>query len=169
MVKAITAIRHLSLITVEGRGMQGVPGVAAKVFSTVAREGINVLMITQSSSEQNICFVIEGGTSERACAALEKEFELERMRKSIDRIWAQDHVVIVAIVGGSMKGTPGIAARVFGALGESRINVISIAMGSSEYNLSILVDEQDADSAVRSIHAGFALNQHSTQALFANQ
>lgn len=138
--------------------MQGVPGVAAKVFSTVAREGINVLMISQSSSEQNICFVIEGGASERGCLALEKEFELERMRGNIDRIWSQDRAVIIAIVGAGMKGIPGIAARVFGALGEQDINVISIAMGSSEYNLSILVTEKDADRAVRAIHAGFQLH-----------
>lgn len=164
MIKAISAIRNLSLVTVEGRGMQGVPGVAAKVFGTVAREGINVLMISQSSSEQNICFAIEGSASERACAALEKEFELERLRGSIDRVWAQDRVVIIAIVGGRMKGTPGIAARVFGALGEGEINVISIAMGSSEYNLSILVAEEDADAAVRAIHAGFDLNHASALA-----
>ncbi len=157
-VKAITAIRNLSLVTVEGRGMQGVPGIAARVFSTVAREGINVLMISQSSSEQSICFVIEVAAAERACAALEKEFELERLRGNIDRIAAQSKVVIVAIVGAGMKGIPGIAAKVFGALGEHGLNVISIAQGSSEYNLSLVMDEKDADDAVRAIHAGFDLH-----------
>lgn len=156
-VKAISAIRGLSLVTVEGRGMQGVPGVAAKVFSTVAREGISVLMISQSSSEQNICFVIEAQAAPRALTALEKEFELERLRHNIDRIWAQEHIVIVAIVGAGMKGTPGIAAKVFGALGERGLNVISIAQGSSEYNLSLVVDERDADDAMRAIHARFEL------------
>ncbi len=155
--KAISAIRNLSLITVEGRGMQGVPGVAAKVFSSVAREGISVLMISQSSSEQNICFIVEGSSAPRALAALEKEFELERHRRNIDRIWAQDHVVIVAIVGAGMKGIPGISARVFGALGERQLNVISIAQGSSEYNLSVVVDERDADEAMRAIHAKFQM------------
>jgi len=157
-VKAITAIRKLSLLNVEGRGMQGVPGVAAKVFSAVAREGINVLMISQSSSEQSICFVVEAAAAARACAALEKEFELERLLHNIDRVWAQDSVVIVAIVGAGMKGVPGIAAKVFGALAGRNLNVISIAQGSSEYNLSIVVDEKDADEAVRAVHAGFNLH-----------
>ncbi len=156
-VKAISAIRGLSLVTIEGRGMQGVPGIAAKAFTAVAREAISILMITQSSSEQNICFSIEGHASEQARAVLEKEFELERWRHHIDRIWVQDHIVIVAIVGAGMKGTPGIAARVFSALAERGLNIISIAQGSSEYNLSIALDEKDADEAVRAIHAGFHL------------
>lgn len=156
-VKAITAIRRLSLVNVEGRGMQGVPGVAARVFAAVAREGINVLMISQASSEQSICFVVEASQAERACAALEKDFELERLRRNIDRIWAQPDIVIVAVVGAGMKGIPGIAAQVFGALGTRGLNVISIAQGSSEYNLSLVMDEKDADDAVRAIHAGFNL------------
>jgi len=96
--------------------------------------------------------VIEASQTPRALAALDQEFELERLRNNIDRIWAQDKVVIVAVVGAGMKGTPGIAARVFGALGERQINIISIAQGSSEYNLSLVVDERDADEAVRAIH-----------------
>ncbi|MBI5653601.1 MAG: aspartate kinase [Chloroflexi bacterium] len=154
-VKAITTIRKLSLITVEGRGMQGVPGVAAKVFSAVAREGISVLMISQSSSEQNICFVIEADATQRAIVALEKEFELERLRHNIDRIWAQEKIAILAVVGAGMKNTPGIAAKVFGALGDNNLNIISIAQGSSEYNLSLVVDERDADNAMRAIHTSF--------------
>ncbi len=154
-VKAITVIRHLGQITVEGRGMQGVPGVAARVFSAVARAGINVLMISQASSEQSICFVVEKAHAPRALAALEQEFELDRLRGTIERIWAQDHIAILAVVGEGMKGTPGIAARVFGALGERGINVISIAQGSSEYNLSLVVDEREADNALRAIHARF--------------
>ncbi len=157
-VKAIAAIRNLSQITVEGRGMQGVPGIAAKVFSAVARERINVLMISQASSEQSICFVIETQAADRARAALDREFEYERSSHGIDRVWSQQDVVIVAIVGAGMRGTPGISGQVFGALGAAGINVISIAMGSSEYNLSIVVDERDADAAVRAIHTGFNLN-----------
>jgi len=154
-VKAITVIRNLSVITIEGRGMQGVPGVAARVFSAVAREEINVLMISQSSSEQNICFVVESPSAPRAIAALENAFELERLRHNVDRVWSQDQVAIIAIVGGGMRGTPGISAKVFGALGEHELNVISIAQGSSEYNLSLVVSEADADNAVRAIHEKF--------------
>ncbi len=158
-VKAITAIKGLSLITVEGRGMIGVPGIAAKVFSAVAREGISVLMISQSSSEQNICFVIQQEANGRALRALENEFELELARRNVDRIWAQGNVAIVAVVGAGMKGTPGIGAKVFGALGRNAINVISVAQGSSEYNISLVVDEKDVDDAVRYIHQEFELGQ----------
>jgi aspartokinase/homoserine dehydrogenase 1 len=157
-VKGITAIRDLSLITVEGRGMVGVPGVAAKVFGAVAQEGISVLMISQSSSEQNICFVIQEQARERALQALDRAFVLERARRDIERIWAKDGVAIVAVVGAGMLGTPGISGKVFGALGSRNINVVSIAQGSSEYNISLVVDGGDADEAVRTIHQEFALD-----------
>ncbi len=129
-VKGITSIEGLSLVTVEGRGMLGVPGVAARVFTAVAQEGISVLMISQSSSEQNICFVIRQEAVERALTALEMAFETELARRNVDRIWAQNEVAIVAVVGAGMKGTPGIAAKVFGALGQHADNVISIDQGS---------------------------------------
>ena len=151
-VRAITCARGLSLITVQGRGMLGVPGVAAKVFGAVAREGISVLMISQSSSEQNICFVVPRESAGKVLAALESEFATERQRQDIDAIFAQNNVGIVAVVGAGMKGTPGVAARVFGALGERNINVICIAQGSSEYNLSFVLDEKDLDEAVRAVH-----------------
>ncbi len=154
-VKAITAIRNLSLITVEGRGMLGVPGVAARVFGAVAREQANILMISQSSSEQNICFLVEMPSAASVIHSLEAEFELERVRRSIERIWAQDRTVIIAVVGAGMRGTPGIAAQVFAALAEKNINIIALAQGSSEYNLSLVVEEENADDAVRAIHAAF--------------
>lgn len=155
LIKAISAIRNLSIVTVEGRGMIGVPGVAGRVFTAVARENVNVLMISQSSSEQNICFLVETRSAERAIGSLQREFELERLRQNIERIWAQDQVVIVAVVGSGMKGTPGIAARVFGALAERGINIIALAQGSSEYNLSMVLDQNDADASVRAIHGAF--------------
>jgi aspartokinase/homoserine dehydrogenase 1 len=156
-VKAVTSIRNLSILTVEGRGMLGVPGVAARAFTAVAKERVNILMITQSSSEQNICFVIEQKAAIPTIHALEDAFEIEIARHQIDTIRAQDKVVIIAVVGAGMKGTPGIAAKVFGALGQGKINVISIAQGSSEYNLSFVVHENDGDEAVRRIHREFQL------------
>ena len=162
-VKAVTAIRRMSMVTVAGRGMLGVPGVAAKVFSAVAQEGISVLMISQSSSEQSICFVVETSSSERAVSALESAFERELARQDIDRIIADDDVVIIAVVGAGIRSTPGVAAKVFGALGRNGVNVISIAQGSSEHNLSLVVQEEDADTAVRHIHEEFGLGQDSGQ------
>ena len=156
-VKAITAIKGLSLVTVEGRGMLGVPGVAAKVFTAVAEAGVNVLMISQSSSEQSICFTVLAESSARVIKALENVFELELARRNIDRISAQDGVGIVSVVGSRMKAVPGIAAKVFGALGRAMINVISIAQGSSEHNMSLVLEEGDLHEAVRLIHAEFEL------------
>ena len=158
-VKSIACIKRMSLVTVEGRGMVGVPGVAAKVFSAVAREGISVAMISQSSSERNICFVIPQEATPQALKALEEEFAQELSRRNIDRIWAQGDVAIVAVVGAGMRGTPGIAAKVFGALGRHGINIICIAQGSSEYNISCVIDEKDADDAVNYIHQEFGLGE----------
>lgn len=158
-VKAVTSIPNLALITVEGRGMLGVPGVAARVFGGVARLGVSVLMISQGSSEQSICFVVRDDESPTVVAALEEEFHLELFQGNIDRIWREAEVVIVAVVGAGMRGTPNIGGRIFTALGELSINVLSIAQGSSEYNVSLVVAHDDADEAVRAIHRAFNLGK----------
>jgi bifunctional aspartokinase / homoserine dehydrogenase 1 len=158
-VKAITAIKGLSLITVEGAGMIGVPGVAARTFGAVARTGTSVLMISQSSSEQSICFVVPTQEAGHVVATLEKEMMRELERRDIERIWAEDDIVIVAVVGAGMKGIPGISARIFGAIGSRCINVLAIAQGSSEYNISLVIARNDADDAVRCIHEEFKLDQ----------
>ena len=159
LIKGITAIRALSIVTVEGRGMQGVPGVAGRVFSSVAHSGVSILMITQSSSEQSICFVVRTADTSAVVGSVEKEFELEMMRGDVDHVNSQDRVAIIAVVGAGMTGKPGIAYRVFGALAEKEINVISIAQGSSEYNLSLVVKQDDVDEGVRAIHKQFDLGR----------
>jgi len=158
-VRAITAIRDLSQISVEGSGMLGVPGIAGKLFSAVAREGISVLMISQSSSEHSICFVVPRAAGARALQALQREFELELARRDIDRIWADDQIGIVSVVGAGMRGMPGLAGKVFGALGRGGVNILSIAQGSSEHNLSCVIAAGDADQAVRLIHDEFHLER----------
>jgi aspartate kinase len=167
-VKAISAAKHLCILSLEGRGMAGVPGVAAKMFSTVARASINVMMIAQSSSELDICIVIEEASAARAIAALEQEFEMERLRGKIDRVVAQHDVTIVAVVGAGLRDTPGVAARVFGVLAERDINVISIAQGSSEFNLSLVVRDADADASLRAIHDAFQLEREDGVSLKRN-
>ena len=157
-VTAISTIRDLSLVTVEGRGMLGIPGIAARTFAAVARQGASVLMISQASSEQSICFVIPTRTVTGVIQSIESEMELELSRRNIDRIWAQTEIVIVTAVGAGMRTTPGIAGRIFSALGEEGINVIAIAQGSSEYSISIVVTEQDADHAMRQIHQDVIIN-----------
>ena len=156
-VKAITAVRELRLITVAGRGMIGVPGIAARTFAAVARERANVLMISQGSSEQSICFVVPEPEGDAVMAALEAEFARELAQHMIEEITNQPDIVIVAVIGAGMKGTPGIAARVFNALGARNINVIAIAQGSSEANISLVVLQAEADEALRAIHDTFEL------------
>jgi aspartate kinase len=152
-VKAVTSIKAMSLVTVEGRGMIGVPGVAGRTFGAVASVGANVLMISQASSEQSICFVVPTNTVPAVVQALEDGLGSAIARRDIDRIVARQDVVIVTAVGSGMRETPGVAAMVFTALAAQGINVVAIAQGSSECAISIVVGAQDCDAAVRAIHA----------------
>ncbi len=154
-VKAVTAIRDASLITVGGPGMQGLRGVAARIFSAVARAGTNTLLITQASSEQNICLAVLRHEAVAAVAELRQELAHDLSYHDVEHIGVIEPVVIVAVVGSGMRGTPGIAGRVFDALGQSTINVIAIAQGSTENNISLVVSEQEGDAAVRAIHRAF--------------
>ncbi len=158
-VKAVTAIKDMSIITIAGTGMMGIPGVAGRTFSAVAHTGTSVLMISQASSEQSICFMVKSAESPTVINALKAELARELERRDLDEITVQAETVILAVVGAGMKGTPGISARVFGALGQHRINVIAIAQGSSEYNISLVVAQGDANTAVRLIHDEFGLGK----------
>lgn len=157
VVKGITAIRQVSQVTVAGRGMMGVPGIAARVFSTVANEQINVLMFSQSSSEQSICFVVPGDAAPRAEKALRRAFEYDMLRHNVEQISHRSGIAVLTVVGERMKDTVGIAARLFTALSESGVNILSIAQGSSADNMSLVIDEAQADQAVRAVHAAFGL------------
>lgn len=156
-VRAITAIDGLTLLTVQGKGMIGLPGVAARVFSTVAAEQINVFMISQSSSEYNICLLIEEQFGSRAAAALTRAFEREIAHSLIDGVALQDGVSIVAVIGAGMRGNPAVAGRVFSLLGRAGIDVLAIAQGSSELNLSFVLPSAAEAEAIRSIHEEFTL------------
>ncbi len=151
--KAVTAVRGLQLVTVEGRGMMGVPGVAARTFGAVAATGTSVPMITQASSEQSICFAVPADSTEKVVASLESVFSNEISRRDIDRVWATDEVVIISVVGVGMSITPGIAGQVFGALGKQKLNVIAIAQGSSEVSISLVVSVSESQAALSAIHA----------------
>lgn len=151
-VKAVTMITDLSMITIAGRGMVGIPGIAGRTFSAVAREATSVLMISQASSEQSICFIIPTASAKAVVHTLQEEMARELSRRDIDRIWADDDIVIISAIGTGMRGTPGISARIFGALGGSGINVIAIAQGSSECSISLVVTAADATRAVQQIH-----------------
>jgi aspartate kinase len=158
-VKTVTSITGMTLVSVEGRGMIGVPGVAGRVFTTTARHRISVLMFSQGSSEQHISLVINRRDGDQTVKALRREFEGEIERRRIDRISSISDIAIIALVGEGIKGVPGVAARAFGTLGSAGINIMMIAQGSSELNLSIVVREQDAPRAVQLIHEAFELGK----------
>jgi aspartate kinase len=158
-VKAITAIKNMSLITIEGPGMVGLPGIAGRTFTAVGRTDTNVLMISQASSEQSICFVTPSVDVPRVVKSLEQELSREIERRDLEQVKWEDEVVVLAVVGAGMKGTPGISGRLFGALGRAKINVIAIAQGSSEFNISLVVTRAQADEAVRVIHQEFELEK----------
>jgi aspartate kinase len=151
-LKAVTAIKGVAMINVEGKGMIGVPGIAARTFGAVAQLDVSVLLITQASSEQSICFIVPEASAPAVVAGLEAEFAAELDRRDIERVWRRDEIAIVTIVGAGIQTTPGIAGRVFSALGEHLVNVIAIAQGSSECGISLVVAADDVGRAVEHIH-----------------
>jgi len=158
-VKALTAAVGQALLTVTGNGMLGVPGIAARTFAALHGRGISVSLISQASSEHSICFSVPEPLAEEARAALEREFRGEIGREEIDGVEVSPGMATIAVVGLGMHGTPGIAAGVFSALAAGGINVVAIAQGSSELNISVVVEARQAADAQRRIHAAFQLSR----------
>ncbi len=156
--RAITYIKSVSIVNIQGQGMIGVPGVAGRVFTATGAENINILMISQSSSEQNISFVIGKGEMKKTLEVLNAEFELEILKGQIDEITAENSLSIISVVGAGMKNTPGISGNLFSALGENNINVKLIAQGSSELNISFVIETEFLENALNCIHNKFHLN-----------
>src|SRR6476659_1700035 len=156
-VRAITAIPNVSMITIGGRGIVGVVGVAAKTFQAVASVRANVLLISQSSSENDICLIVESSDAPATLKALRAAFAADLRHHDVEYIGVNADIAIVAIVGEKMRGTPGIAGRTFSALGRSGINIIAIAQGSSEYNVSFVVEAGAMRDAVGAVHEEFEL------------
>jgi aspartokinase/homoserine dehydrogenase 1 len=161
-VKAISAVQAQALVSVEGKGMAGVPGVAARVFGALAARRISVTMISQSSSESSICLAVPTEDATAAEAALRGAFRTELSRGDVEELHTVPGVALVAAVGLGMAHVPGIAARVFGALARARVNVLAIAQGSSELNISLAIDQDDAAAAVAAIHREFGLHRIDT-------
>lgn len=154
-VKAVTAIRNLALVTVQGAGLSGMIGAAARVFGAVARAQVNVLMISQASSESNICFVIAEGDVAKAEAALRQDLADQLSHHEVDAVAARAPVAIVTVVGSGMAGTPGVAGRLFSSMGAAGVNVMAIAQGSTEYSISFVVGDEAASAAVAMAHREF--------------
>jgi aspartokinase/homoserine dehydrogenase 1 len=158
-VKALSAATHQTLITVAGNGMLGVPGIAARTFAALQRRHLSVSLISQASSEHSICLSVPDAAARDARSALLEEFREEIDRREIDGVDVRHGVATIAVVGLGMAGTPGVAAGVFSALAAGGINVVAIAQGSSELNISVVVDGERAGDAQRRIHAAFQLSR----------
>ena len=159
-VKGITSIDGVALINVEGTGMIGVPGTAQRLFGALREHGISVALISQGSSEHSICFALDQADAERAADVVREAFDRELRHGQIQRVDVTLDCSILAVVGDGMAGTPGIAAKLFNALGNSGVNVRAIAQGASERNISVVIDGKQTARALGSVHAGFYLSPH---------
>ncbi len=157
-IKGITAIGGMALVNLEGAGMIGVPGTADRMFSALKRAGVSVTLISQASSEHSICIAVPQEVAVRATRVIKDAFAVELTTGQIQSVDRTDEQSIVAVVGDDMEGTPGIASRFFGTLARAGINVRAIAQGSSERNISAVVDSSDATRALRAAHSGFYLS-----------
>lgn len=155
LAKAITSIGGLAAVTVEGGGQIGVSDVTARVFGAVARTEANVYMISQASSQHSVTFIVGGSSADQVLAALEVEFEQDITRRRLQSITIGRDLAIIAVVGAGMRGTPGVAGRIFATMGDEQVNIVAIAQGSSELNISFAIGAADANRAVTALHRAF--------------
>ncbi len=158
-VRALSAFLNQALLTVEGSGMMGVPGVAARTFEALGKAGHSVSMISQASSEATICCLVPEHEADHAAAALQEAFKLEIQGRLVDAITVEKQLAAVAVVGLGMKGTPGIAARTTGALAHERINIVAMAQGSSELNITMVIRQDDVPGALQALHREYQLDR----------
>ena len=165
-IKGISSIDHIDLITLQGTGMVGVSGTSMRLFGALARKNINIILITQASSEYSITFAVVPSDSEIASEALNEEFLVEINHNKELKILVEKNLSIIAIVGERMKNTPGISAILFKSLGQNGINVIATAQGSSELNISVVIKNESLKKALNVIHDGFFLSRFKEMYLF---
>ena len=161
-IKGISSINDISIINLEGSGMVGKSGFSGRLFSLLAREQINIILITQSSSEHSITFAIQPDHAERAQKLIAHEFELELLANKLEKPEIEQGLAILAVVGENMKQTPGVSGKLFHALGRNGINVRAIAQGSSEYNISVIISRHDLAKALNAVHDSFFIELNKT-------
>jgi aspartokinase/homoserine dehydrogenase 1 len=157
-IKGITSVDDVALVNLEGTGMIGVPGTADRLFGALRGAGISVILISQASSEHSICFAVPSRQAVRVEQVVRQAFALELQQGQIQSVDVQTECSIIAVVGDGMAGLPGVAAKFLGTLGNAGINVRAIAQGSSERNISAVINKRDATRALRSAHSGFYLS-----------
>ncbi len=165
-VKGLTCIQDIALVTVTGSGMIGTPGIAQRFFQALGQAGINVFFITQSSSEHSFCFAVSRMDAVAAKEAIEAAYEFEISVGKIDPVHLEFDHALVAVVGDGMRERPGIAGKIFSLLGENGINIRAIAQGSTERNVSFVVEQHNATKALNVLHEGFFLSRYKTVHLF---
>lgn len=157
-IKGFATIDNVCLINIEGTGMVGVPGIASAVFSTVRDAGVNVIMISQASSEHSICFAVKATEGDQAVAVLKKRFADSIAAGRVSAVDREDNCCVLAAVGQGMVKRKGVAATMMGAMAKANVNIKAIAQGSSEYNITILIDQKDSERALRAVHSRFYLS-----------
>lgn len=165
-IKGISSISDISIINLLGSGMVGKAGFSGRLFTLLSREQINVVLITQSSSEHSITFAVHPAEAARAKALIAHEFELELQANKLSEPEIEENLSVLAIVGENMKRTPGMAGRLFHALGRNGINVRAIAQGSSEYNISVIIGQSDLSKALNAVHDAFFAQLNKTLHVF---
>ncbi len=165
-IKGISSINEISIINLLGSGMVGKAGFSGRLFSLLAREQINVVLITQSSSEHSITFAVNPAEAEKALKLIEQEFELELQAQKLEQPKIENNLSVLAIVGENMKQTPGISGKLFHALGRNGVNVRAIAQGSSEYNISVIISHTDLSKALNAVHDAFFTDLKKTLNVF---
>ncbi len=165
-IKGISSISDISLLTLQGSGLFGVPGIAARLFNSLAQAKINVILITQGSSEHSISFAVNPKDSARAKRKVDEEFEYEFKSGGVDLVKMENDLSIIAIIGENMRYQPGISGKLFQALGKNGINCVAIAQGSSELNVSVVINKLDESKALNSLHESFFLSDTKELHLF---
>ncbi len=165
-VKGISSIDNITLLRIEGSGMVGVSGVSGRLFGALAQARINIILITQASSEHSICLAVKPTDAERAKSIIEQEFAFEVQQGEIDPVFVETNLSVIAIVGENMRKTSGIAGKIFLALGRNGVNIKAVAQGSSEFNVSIVISNNDLEKGLRAVHQAFFFTDTKTINLF---
>ena len=158
-VTGLSSINSVVLLNLSGSGMIGVPGIASRLFSCLARNMINIIFISQASSEQSISLVVNLSQADKARRTLLEEFAVELASRQIETVSVRKHIAIIAVVGNNMSGHPGVSAHLFETLGKNGVNVIAVAQGSNEMNISFVIDSRDEDKALNCVHQSFFLSR----------
>lgn len=154
-IKGISSIDRIAVLLIQGSGMVGVTGISKRIFTALAQVDVNVVLISQASSEHSVCIAVMPEDAVKACESLNYEFRFEIQMGLVNEVSVQESLSIITVVGSQMKNTPGSAGKLFGALGANRINIVAIAQGSSELNISAVIESRDLERALRVIHNSY--------------